>query len=149
MDPLAAPRNPNFEAEVRENFARQRAMRALGASLEAISPGRVSLGMPYQEAFTQQRGFLHAGTSATLLDSACGYAALSLMPAGADVLSVEFKLNLLAPASGERFVARAEVRRAGRSITVCQGELFALTAGAEKLVALMQATMMTVLPEAA
>ncbi len=141
-------RNPDFAAAVARNFAAQRVMATFQARLERVTPGRVEIGLDYQEALSQQNGFLHAGVLTTLLDSACGYAAYSLMPAGTDVLSVEFKVNLLAPAVGERFVARGEVRRAGRTITVCQGEFIAYRDGAEKVVALMQATMMTMLRDA-
>lgn len=141
---MMTPAHDGFEAAVRRSFAAQRVMAAFGATLAAVAPGRVEITLPFRDDLTQQHGFLHAGVTTTLLDSACGYAALSLMPEGAEVLSIEFKVNLLSPALGERFSARAEVRRAGRSVTVCQGELFAQRAAGEKLVALMQATMMTV-----
>ena len=119
-------------------------MAELGASLATVRPGVVEIEFPFQERYAQQHGFLHAGIVATVLDSACGYAAFSLMPAEAGVLSVEFKINLLAPASGERFLARGEVVRPGRTITVCQGQVAALRDGEEFPVAAMQASMMAI-----
>ncbi|HEU4988144.1 MAG TPA: PaaI family thioesterase [Gemmatimonadaceae bacterium] len=141
------PRDPAFEARVRASFARQTFMATLGATLEAVRPGEVVIALPFREALTQQHGFLHAGAVSAVVDSACGYAALTLMPAGAAVLSVEFKVNMLAPAAGRRFAAIGRVRKAGRTITVCEGEMRAFSddGPAEgKLVALMQGTMMTV-----
>ncbi len=135
-----ALRDPDFEARVRASFARQRFMATLGATLERVAPGEVVIALPYREALTQQHGFLHAGAVTAVVDSACGYAALSLMEPGAGVVSVEFKLNLLAPAVGERFVATARVLKAGRTLTVCSGELTT----DDTVVAVMQATMMTV-----
>lgn len=129
---------------MRASFARQRVMETIGAGLLKVEPGEVEIGLAFREDLTQQHGYLHAGIVAAVVDSACGYAAMSLSPAGADVLSIEFKLNLLSPADGERFVARARVKRAGRSVTVCTGDLFALKGDSEKTVATMLATMMTV-----
>jgi uncharacterized protein (TIGR00369 family) len=129
---------------VRDSFNRQAAMSEIGAELVRVDPGRVEIRFPFRERFTQQHGFLHAGIVAAVLDSACGYAAFSLMPAGAGVLSIEFKINLLAPARGESFLARGEVLRAGRTITVCQGAVLALDQGSEVEVAAMQATMMAI-----
>ncbi len=139
-------RDPDFEARVRGSFARQAFMATLGATLNLVRPGEVVIGLPFHEALTQQHGFLHAGAVSSVVDSACGYAALSLMPPGAAVLSVEFKVNMLAPAAGRRFEAVGRVRKAGRTITVCEGELRAFADGDETgtLVALMQGTMMTV-----
>ena len=143
------PRDPAYAERVRESFARQRFMTTLGASLDRVVPGEVTIALPFAEPLTQQHGFLHAGAVASVVDSACGYAALTLMPPGAAVLSIEFKVNMLAPAAGRRFLAVGRVRRAGRTITVCEGELrsFADGDGGDegKLVALMQGTMMTVL----
>jgi len=119
-------------------------MHTLGARLVSVAPGEVVLELPYQEPLTQQHGFLHAGAVASIADSAAGYAALSLMPADAGVLSVEFKVNLMAPAAGERFRATGRVVRAGRTVTVCTAEVEALSVDTAKTVALMQATMMTV-----
>jgi uncharacterized protein (TIGR00369 family) len=118
-------------------------METLGASLLRVAPGEVDVEMPYRVDFTQQHGFLHAGIVTTVLDSACGYAAFSLMPADAAVLSIEFKVNLLAPARGERLIARGRVTRAGRTVTVCTGDAFMIEEGRERHVATMLATMMT------
>ncbi|CAN5841543.1 PaaI family thioesterase [soil metagenome] len=137
------PPDPDFAERVRESFARQRAMETLGASLLRVAPGEVDVEMPYRVDFTQQHGFLHAGIVTTVLDSACGYAAFSLMPADAAVLSIEFKVNLLAPARGERLIARGRVTRAGRTVTVCTGDAFMVEEGRERHVATMLATMMT------
>lgn len=138
------PQDTDFEARVRASFERQRVMATIGARLLSVAPGEAEIELPFREELTQQHGYLHAGIIAAVVDSACGYAALSLMPAGAEVLSIEFKLNLLSPAKGERFVARAAVKRAGRNVTVCTGDLYAINGGAEKPVATMLATMMTV-----
>ena len=119
-------------------------MHTLGASLIRVEPGIVEIELPYQTGLTQQHGFIHAGVIASVLDSACGYAAFSLMAADAAVLSVEFKVNLLAPAIGERLVARAEVKRAGRTVTVCSADAFAITGEQSKLVATMLGTMISV-----
>ena len=119
-------------------------MQTIGAQLEDVAAGRVSIRLPFRDDLTQQHGFLHAGTIAAVADSACGYAALSLMPPDAAVLSIEFKVNMLAPARGESIVARAEVIRPGRNIMVCRADVHALDAGSEKLVAAMQGTMMVV-----
>lgn len=110
---VQTPQNPDFERLVREGFEEQQVMRTLGARLTRIAPGEVEIELPYREALTQQHGFLHAGVVTAVLDSACGYAAFSLMPPGVGVLSVEFKVNLLAPAKGEELVARGRVLRAG------------------------------------
>ena len=128
---------------MRASFARQAFMAALGAELMAVSPGEVSIALPFREDLTQQHGFLHAGVAASVVDSACGYAALTLMPPGTGVLSVEFKVNLLAPAAGERFIATGRVVKPGRTLTVCAGEVAAERGGERAVVALMQATMMT------
>ena len=141
---MTEPRDPEFESRVRASFAKQRAMATIGATILRVAPGEVDLELPFRSDLTQQHGFLHAGIIATLADSACGYAALSLMAPGAGVLSIEYKLNLLAPATGSRMIARASVLRAGRTVTVCRGDVFAVTDSGEKLVAAMQATMMSV-----
>ena len=138
------PRDPDYERRVRESFARQRAMGTLGMRLARVAPGEVEIELDFREELTQQHGYLHAGVVAAAVDTACGYAALTLAEAGSEVLSVEFKLNLLSPAAGESFAARARVVRAGRNITVCAGDLYALKEGAEKIVATMLATMMKV-----
>jgi uncharacterized protein (TIGR00369 family) len=138
------PRDADFERRVRESFARQRAMETFGARLLRVAPGEIEVGFEFREEFTQQHGYLHAGVVTALVDTACGYAALSLMEPGAEVLSVEFKLNLLSPAAGQTFVARARVLRAGRNLTVCAGDFYTLKDDGEKLVATMLATMMKV-----
>jgi len=133
-----------FEKRVRENFARQAFMATLGAELSQLKHGAVEIRFGFAPSLTQQNGFVHAGALTSILDSACGYAALSVAPHDHDVLSVEFKVNLLAPAVGEQFVARAEVKRAGRTLTVCAADAFAKQNGEEKLVATMLATIMAV-----
>ncbi len=138
------PRDPDYERRVRESFARQRAMETLGMRLVRVAPGEVEIALDFRPGLTQQHGYVHAGVVAAAADTACGYAALTLTDAGSEVLSIEFKLNLLSPAAGESFVARARVVRAGRNITVCAGDVFALKGGGEKLVATMLATMMRV-----
>jgi uncharacterized protein (TIGR00369 family) len=137
-------RNPHFEQVVRDSFTAQRFMATIGARLERVAPGEIEVRVPFRPDLTQQHGFLHAGVVTSALDNACGYAALSLLPTGADVLSVEFKTNLLAPAKGEELIARARVVRAGRTITVCQADASMLADGAETLVATMLATIMAV-----
>ncbi len=129
--------NPQFEAVVRESFARQSLMSTIGAELTRVAPGEVTIELSFAEGWAQQNGFLHAGVVAAIADSACGYAAQTLMPAGKGVLTVEFKVNLLAPAAGERFVAAATVLRAGRTLTVVRADVHA----DGKLVATMLGTM--------
>src|SRR5262249_44842142 len=139
------PKDPNFEERVRASFARQRVMQTLGISIARVQPGEIELTMPYDAAYTQQHGFIHAGIISAALDSACGYAAFSLMRADAAVLTVEFKTNLLAPAKGEQFKFRARVVKPGRTITVYDAQAFAETAGADaKLIATMTGTLMAV-----
>jgi uncharacterized protein (TIGR00369 family) len=139
-----APRNPDFERLVRESFNRQQVMHTLGARLARVAAGEVEIGLPYRADLTQQHGFLHAGVVTAVLDSACGYAAFSLMPAGVGVLSIEFKTNLLAPAKGDLLVARGRVLRAGRTITVCQADGVMRTGDEEVPIATMLATIMAV-----
>lgn len=139
-----AARDPAFESRVRASFDKQKFMETLGARLTHVAPGEVDIEVAAREALVQQHGFLHAGVLASAADSACGYAALSLMPAGAAVLSIEFKINMLAPAAGDRIVARGRIIRAGRTITVCSGDVVSFSGEGEKLVATMVATMMTV-----
>lgn len=142
MQPLDA----DFAQRTRDSFARQPAMRTLGASLETVAPGRVVIVMAHAEHLTQQHGFLHAGMLSAALDSACGYAAFSLMPADAAVLTIEFKINLLAPARGPRLRIEGQVVKAGRTISVVEGRALQHgdDGGDEKLVATMTATIMTV-----
>lgn len=138
------PLDPDFETRVRESFARQKLMTTLAADLKEISPGKVIIEMPFDEKFTQQHEFMHAGIITAIVDSACGYAAFSLMPADTEVLSIEYKVNFLSPAVGERFIARGQVVKAGRTITVCEGDVTALNEGKEKTVATMLATMISI-----
>jgi uncharacterized protein (TIGR00369 family) len=137
------PQDAAYGAKVRDSFALQQFMGTLGASLARVAPGEVEIELPVRDALTQQHGSVHAGVLASILDSAAGYAALSLMPAGAGVVSVEFKVNLLEPARGERIVARGQVVRAGRNLYVCTAEARASSGAAgEVLVATLQGTMM-------
>ena len=144
MTSKRTPPDPKFAERVRASFAKQRIMATMGALVESVEAGSVALRLPFREDLTQQHGFLHAGVIAALADSACGYAALTLMPADAAVLSVEFKVNMLAPATGDAIVARAEVIRPGKTIMVCRADVVALAGTEEKLVAAMQGTMMVV-----
>jgi uncharacterized protein (TIGR00369 family) len=131
---------------VRASFARQKIMRTIGAELTSVTPGIVEIEMPFSADLTQQHGFLHAGVISTALDSACGYAAFSLMPPEAAVLTIEFKVNLLAPGRGERFLFRGEVTKPGRTILVADGQAYAFTReGEAKLIATMTGTMMTII----
>lgn len=127
----------NFRDRVRESFVQQQVMRLIGAMLTVVEPGVIEIELPFREDLTQQDGFIHAGIITTILDSACGYAAYSLMPEGSSVLSVEFKVNLLAPAKADIIRVRAEVKRAGKTLTVCTADAFA----GEKVCATMLATM--------
>ena len=134
----------DFERRVRESFARQRVMGTIGARLSRVAPGEVDLELPWREDLTQQDGFLHAGVVTAVLDSACGYAAFSLMPSDAAVLSVEFKVNLLSPAREGMLQARARVIRAGRTLSVCTADAHVPAGDGERHVATMLATMVTV-----
>lgn len=134
------PKNPEFEAATRASFARQGLMRTLGAELVHVAPGAVDIAMPFAPAFAQQNGFLHAGTISSIADSANGYAALTLCAPGADVLAVEFKINLLAPAKAPRFIAQGRVLRAGNTLSVCQAQVYGLNGDARVLVAAMLST---------
>lgn len=141
MSPFA-PKNANYRAVAIDAFERQRAMKTLGISIARLEPGEVDLSMDYRAEFTQQNGFVHAGIITAGLDNACGIAAFTLMPEGSDILTVEFKTNLLAPARGERFVFRAAVVKPGRTLTICEGRAYAVRDGAETLVATMSGTLM-------
>jgi len=138
--------DPNFEQRTRDSFAQQPAMATLGVSIDSVRAGRVVLAMPHRADLTQQHGFLHAGMVAAALDSACGYAAFTLMPVGAGVLTIEFKINLLAPARGPLLHLEGQVTKAGRTISVVDGHAFQFEPGSpeRKLVATMTATIMTV-----
>jgi uncharacterized protein (TIGR00369 family) len=130
------------EQKVRASFGRQELMSTLGAEMTSVRPGAVEIHCGFDQKLTQQNGFMHAGVITSILDSACGYAALSVAPEECEVLSVEFKVNLLAPAVGEMFVARAAVKRAGKTLTICAADCFAVTGREEKVIATMLATMM-------
>ena len=136
------PKDENFARKVRESFAAQAVMKFIGAEITRIEAGAIDIQIAYQKDLTQQNGFIHAGIITTIADSACGYAAYSLMPKGADVLSVEFKVNLLSTAIGDKFLAEARVVRAGKTLTIVQGDVFAITDNQRKHVAIMLATMM-------
>jgi uncharacterized protein (TIGR00369 family) len=123
---VSGPPNPDFERTVRESFARQSFMAALGASMEEVTPGRVTIAVPFSPALCQQNGYLHAGVLTSIADSACGYAALTLARPGHDVLAVEFKISLLRPARAKRFEARARVLRAGRTLTAAAADVYGL-----------------------
>jgi len=139
------PLNPSFAAEVAASFAQQPIMNLIGAQLSLVEPGVIEITLPYRADLAQQHGYLHAGVVTTIADSACGYAAYSLMPAGSEVLSVEFKVNLLRPAQGENFIARAEVIKAGRTLTVVRADVFTVAGDSDReLVATMQGTMICV-----
>ncbi|MGE0564281.1 MAG: PaaI family thioesterase [Pseudolabrys sp.] len=133
-----------IEQRIRGSFERQQFMTMLGARLDAVRDGEVEIVLPFSPSLTQQHGFIHAGAVTTIVDTACGFAALTKMPANAAVLTAEFKLNLMSPAKGERLRARGRVVRAGKTLMVCLGEVFAEEGGQSKQVALVTATMMVV-----
>lgn len=136
------PRDPDYKARVEASFDRQRAMKTLGIVISQLSPGSIELTMPYDAAYTQQHGFMHAGIITTALDSACGYAAFSLMDKNAAVLTVEFKTNFLAPAKGDYFLFRSHAVKSGRTLTVCEAEAYAVESESKKLIATMSGTLM-------
>lgn len=138
------PGDENFELRVRESFSKQNLMQTIGASLTKVLPGEVEISLRFRDDLTQQHGFIHAGIVATLADTACGYAAFSLMAPDAAVLTVEYKINLLSPAVGESLIAAGRVTKAGRTLTVCSADVFALKDGEKKMVATMMATMMSI-----
>jgi uncharacterized protein (TIGR00369 family) len=142
--PAFEPQDPGFAGRVRESFERQTLMATLGARLARVAPGEVEIELPFRADLLQQHGFIHAGIMTALVDSACGYAALSLMPADAEVLTVEYKVNFVSPGIGDRMIARGRVTKPGRTITVCAGDVFGVQEGKEKLVATMLATMVAV-----
>jgi uncharacterized protein (TIGR00369 family) len=142
--PAFQPQDPDFAERVRASFARQPFMATLGARLARVAAGEVDIELPFRGELTQQHGFMHAGVVTAIADTACGYAAYTLMPADAGVLSVEFKINLVAPAAGDTMIARGRVTRPGRTLTVCAGEVWAATGGEETLVAALLGTMMAV-----
>jgi uncharacterized protein (TIGR00369 family) len=134
--------DPHFEKRVRDSFARQAAMALIGATMTRVEPGRCTIELPVREELTQQHRFVHGGVVGMIADSAGGYAAFTLMPADASVLTVEYKINMLAPAKGERLVARGEVLKPGRTLSIVRADVFALDGGRETLIAAMQQTLM-------
>ena len=145
LPPLPAPVDADFEPRIRASFARQGAMATMGARLAEVAPGRVVVELPHSDAISQQHGFVHAGMVAAAIDSACGYAAATLMPADAGVLTIEFKINLLAPARGPLLRCVGQVTKAGRTISVADGRVWQDGPdGRAQLVATITATLMTV-----
>lgn len=139
MKPIA---NPHFAEHVRASFDRQDAMQLIQATLPVVEHGRAEIHLPHWQGITQQHGFVHGGVVGMIADSAAGYAAMTMVPEGDSVLTVEFKMNMLAPADGEQLIARGEVVRAGRTLIVTKAEVFAVKDGKEALCALMQQTIM-------
>jgi len=140
---ILEPRDPDWEATVRQSFARQKVMKLIGAEMTALAPGHCEIRLPFRDDLTQQKGYFHAGITSTIVDSAGGYAGYTLMPKGSDVLSVEFKLNLLAPADGELLVAEGQVLKSGRNLVITRGEVYAIKNGHATHCATMQQTLMT------
>ena len=139
--PEFAPGDPDYTARVRASFDRQAAMRLIGARLADIGPGYCSIELPYRPDLTQQHGYVHAGIVSAIADSAGGYAGFTLFPSDASVLTVEYKLNLIAPAAGERLIAEAHVVKPGRTLAITRGEVYAEAAGKRTLCAIMQQTL--------
>jgi len=139
--PVFQAQDPAYETRVRESFARQTLMATIGARLALVAPGRVEIELPYRADLTQQHGFLHAGITSAIADSAGGYAGYSLFPAGSSVLTVEFKINLTAPAAGERFLAIGEVLKPGRTLCICRLEVLGITGETRTTVAVGQQTL--------
>lgn len=134
--------DPHYEQRVRDSFARQAAMALIGASMTRVGPGRCEIELPVREELTQQHKFVHGGVVGMIADSAGGYAAFTLMPADASVLTVEYKINMLAPAKGERLIARGEVLKPGRTLSIVRADVVAIDGAREVLVAAMQQTLM-------
>ncbi len=138
------PLDPNFETRIRASFARQKIMETIGAHITRVEAGKVDIELPFRDDLTQQNGYLHAAVATAIADSACGYAAYTLMPEASQVLTIEYKVNFVSPARGERIIARARVVRPGRTVTVSAGDVFAESEGREKLIATMLATMIMI-----
>jgi uncharacterized protein (TIGR00369 family) len=138
------PADTGFEARVRESFSRMGLMAAIGARLTRVAPGEVDIDLPVRDDLTQQHGYVAAGIVTAIVDTACGYAAMSLMPAGSTVLTVEYKVNFLSPARGERLLAQARVVKRGRTLTVCAGDVYAMDDDKRHTVATMLGTMVAV-----
>lgn len=141
--PAREPCDPDFEAKVRDSFSRQQLMSFLGAEISEILPGKVEVSLPHRPELTQQHGYFHAGVVGSIADTAGGYAAFTLMPKGSSVLAVEYKINFLAPADGERLVARGQVEKAGRTLTICRLGVEVLKGGVSKTCAVGQQTLIT------
>jgi uncharacterized protein (TIGR00369 family) len=140
--------NPDFESMLRTSFSKQGIMTHIGATLGKVSPGRCEIELPYSDDVSQQHGFFHGGVVGTIADSAGGYAGFSLMAAGDGILTVEYKLNLMAPADGELMIARGEVVRPGRTLTVARADVFIVKDGKETQCAVMQQTLMRIVGRA-
>ncbi len=138
------PIDPNYEARIRSSFEKQGVMKTICANLTKIAPGEVVIEFSYDSSLTQQHGYIHAGVVTTVVDSACGYAAYTLMPPDSEVLTIEYKVNFMSPARGEIFKGIGKVIRSGRTITVCSGDVVAIEGGKERVVATMLATMISV-----
>jgi len=134
------PPDPDYARRVRDNFNQQQLMKTIGARLVKVAPGEVRIEIPFNLAFTQQHAYMHAGIIATIVDNACGFAAYTLMPAASEVLAVEYKINFLLPAKGDRFIGIGKVIKPGRTLTVCEGRVLAFEQDQEQLIATMQAT---------
>lgn len=147
-DPVFKPQDPDYQERVRASFARQAVMTYIGAEMSDLRAGYCEISLPYRHELTQQHGFFHAGIVATIIDSAGGYAGYSLFPADSSVLTVEYKLNLLAPADGERLIAQAQVVKSGRTLTITQGEVYAEKKMRRSLCAVMQQTLIVLLNKA-
>ncbi|HEX7837268.1 MAG TPA: PaaI family thioesterase [Kofleriaceae bacterium] len=142
MTQVLTPRDPEFARKVRDSFDRQPVMHFIGATMTRIEPGHVEIELPYRRELTQQHGFFHGGIASAIADSAGGYAAFSLMPANSSVLTVEYKINLIAPADGELLRAIGQVVKSGRTLTVCELKVMVMKAGVESLCAVGMQTMM-------
>jgi uncharacterized protein (TIGR00369 family) len=142
VPPAFTPANPDFAARVRMSFQRQGIMAHIGARLSSVAPGQVRISLPYSDSLSQQHGFFHGGITTTIADSACGYSGFTLMPADASVLTIEYKVNFLAPANGELLVATGQVVKPGRSIVVCHADVVVIKGDRERLCATMTETMM-------
>jgi uncharacterized protein (TIGR00369 family) len=138
------PSDPNFESRIRISFGKQDVMKTIGAELVKVMPGEVHIDFSYKESLTQQNGYIHAGIVTSVVDNACGYAAYTLMPAESDVLTIEYKVNFMSPAKGDRFKGIGRVVKPGRTVTVCSGDVIAVDEGKEKIIATMLATMISV-----
>lgn len=138
------PIDPDYASRIRSSFDKQGIMKTVGGRLVKVIPGEVQIEFKYNESLTQQHGYIHAGIITSVVDSACGYAAYTLMPADSEVLTIEYKVNFVSPAKGDKFKGIGKVVKAGRTITVCTGDVVAVDKGIEKVVAIMQATMISI-----